>query len=195
MYNLSLKVLESDRSQPVFGICMGNQITALAAGAKSYKLPMGNRWSLYSLGNAHLSNMMSPPLKKINYIHIWFFFLCSPRGQNQPVLNVMTGQAFITAQNHGYGIDSESLPEGWSPLFINANDGTNEVNFTLFACSAFLEDNMAFYCFCSIGVVQKDQVQVLFKRRKSVEDWSLQLFSESFFEILILEVFFMSLYI
>uniref|UniRef100_A0A669AYE7 carbamoyl-phosphate synthase (ammonia) n=1 Tax=Oreochromis niloticus TaxID=8128 RepID=A0A669AYE7_ORENI len=84
------KVLESDRPQPVFGICMGNQITALAAGAKSYKLPMGNR------------------------------------GQNQPVLNVMTGQAFITAQNHGYGIDSESLPPGWGPLFINANDGTNE---------------------------------------------------------------------
>lgn len=38
------KVLESDRPQPVFGICMGNQITALAAGAKSYKLPMGNRY-------------------------------------------------------------------------------------------------------------------------------------------------------
>ncbi|KAF1382425.1 hypothetical protein PFLUV_G00143650 [Perca fluviatilis] len=38
----------------------------------------------------------------------------------------MTGQAFITAQNHGYGIDSQSLPPGWSPLFINANDGTNE---------------------------------------------------------------------
>ncbi|XP_060945181.1 carbamoyl-phosphate synthase [ammonia], mitochondrial isoform X2 [Limanda limanda] len=84
------KVLESDRPQPVFGICMGNQITALAAGAASYKLPMGNR------------------------------------GQNQPVLNVMTGQAFITAQNHGYGIDTESLPPGWSPLFVNANDGTNE---------------------------------------------------------------------
>uniref|UniRef100_A0A8C1YKE2 carbamoyl-phosphate synthase (ammonia) n=1 Tax=Cyprinus carpio TaxID=7962 RepID=A0A8C1YKE2_CYPCA len=40
------KVLESDRSQPVFGICMGNQITALAAGAQSYKLPMGNRYKL-----------------------------------------------------------------------------------------------------------------------------------------------------
>lgn len=39
-----LEVLESDRPQPVFGICMGNQITALAAGAKSYKLPMGNRY-------------------------------------------------------------------------------------------------------------------------------------------------------
>ncbi|KAJ8352718.1 hypothetical protein SKAU_G00241940, partial [Synaphobranchus kaupii] len=84
------KVLESDRPQPIFGICMGNQITALAAGAQSYKLPMGNR------------------------------------GQNQPVLNLMTGRAFITAQNHGYGIDSGSLPAGWSPLFVNANDGTNE---------------------------------------------------------------------
>lgn len=51
------------------------------------------------------------------------------RGQNQPVLNVMSGQAFITAQNHGYGIDSTSLPPGWRPLFINANDGTNEVGF------------------------------------------------------------------
>lgn len=52
------------------------------------------------------------------------------RGQNQPVLNVMSGQAFITAQNHGYGIDSTSLPPGWRPLFINANDGTNEVGFS-----------------------------------------------------------------
>ena len=38
-----LQVLESDRTEPVFGICMGNQLTALAAGAKSYKLPLGNR--------------------------------------------------------------------------------------------------------------------------------------------------------
>lgn len=43
MHLFSFKVLDSDRPEPVFGICMGNQITALAAGAKSYKLPMGNR--------------------------------------------------------------------------------------------------------------------------------------------------------
>ncbi|NWV00271.1 CPSM synthase, partial [Upupa epops] len=48
------------------------------------------------------------------------------RGQNQPVLNAMTGQAVITAQNHGYAIDSSSLPAGWKPLFVNANDQTNE---------------------------------------------------------------------
>uniref|UniRef100_A0A670I803 Carbamoyl phosphate synthase arginine-specific large chain n=2 Tax=Podarcis muralis TaxID=64176 RepID=A0A670I803_PODMU len=48
------------------------------------------------------------------------------RGQNQPVVNMMNGQAFITAQNHGYAIDSNSLPPGWKPLFVNANDQTNE---------------------------------------------------------------------
>ncbi|XP_054827243.1 carbamoyl-phosphate synthase [ammonia], mitochondrial [Eublepharis macularius] len=48
------------------------------------------------------------------------------RGQNQPVVNMINGQAFITAQNHGYAIDSCSLPPGWKPLFVNANDQTNE---------------------------------------------------------------------
>ncbi|XP_042302928.1 carbamoyl-phosphate synthase [ammonia], mitochondrial isoform X1 [Sceloporus undulatus] len=48
------------------------------------------------------------------------------RGQNQPVVNMINGQAFITAQNHGYAIDSSSLPPGWKPLFVNANDQTNE---------------------------------------------------------------------
>ncbi|NXP31318.1 CPSM synthase, partial [Leiothrix lutea] len=48
------------------------------------------------------------------------------RGQNQPVLNAVNGQAVITAQNHGYAIDSSALPAGWKPLFVNANDQTNE---------------------------------------------------------------------
>ncbi|NWT92594.1 CPSM synthase, partial [Urocynchramus pylzowi] len=48
------------------------------------------------------------------------------RGQNQPVLNAVNGQAVITAQNHGYAIDGSSLPPGWKPLFVNANDQTNE---------------------------------------------------------------------
>ncbi|NXL75499.1 CPSM synthase, partial [Leptocoma aspasia] len=48
------------------------------------------------------------------------------RGQNQPVLNAVSGQAVITAQNHGYAIDSSTLPPGWKPLFVNANDQTNE---------------------------------------------------------------------
>ncbi|NWY64837.1 CPSM synthase, partial [Erithacus rubecula] len=48
------------------------------------------------------------------------------RGQNQPVLNAVNGQAVITAQNHGYAISSSALPPGWKPLFVNANDQTNE---------------------------------------------------------------------
>ncbi|KAK2526140.1 Cps1 [Columba guinea] len=48
------------------------------------------------------------------------------RGQNQPVLNAVNGQAVITAQNHSYAIDSSTLPPGWKPLFVNANDQTNE---------------------------------------------------------------------
>jgi carbamoylphosphate synthase small subunit len=41
------------------------------------------------------------------------------------------GQAFITSQNHGYAVDSASLPCDWKPLFVNANDKTNEVHFQL----------------------------------------------------------------
>jgi len=82
--------LANGLDKPLFGICMGNQLTALAAGAKTYKMPFGNR------------------------------------GQNQPVLNLVTGQCYITPQNHGYAIDTESLSSDWTPLFVNKNDGTNE---------------------------------------------------------------------
>lgn len=84
------KVLKNERNQPIFGICMGNQLTGLAAGAQTYKLPLGNR------------------------------------GHNQPVINQLNGQAFITSQNHGYAIDEKTLPSDWKSLFINANDNTNE---------------------------------------------------------------------
>ncbi|XP_065052232.1 carbamoyl-phosphate synthase [ammonia], mitochondrial-like [Rhopilema esculentum] len=37
------KVIKDERKEPIFGICMGNQLTGLAAGANTYKLPLGNR--------------------------------------------------------------------------------------------------------------------------------------------------------
>ena len=86
--NVSQVVNGSDT--PVFGICMGNQIVGLAAGAQTYKLPLGNR------------------------------------GHNQPVVNLLNEQAFITSQNHGFALDESTLPEQWKPLFRNANDMTNE---------------------------------------------------------------------
>jgi carbamoyl-phosphate synthase small subunit len=49
------------------------------------------------------------------------------RSQNQPVLNLETGRCYITTQNHGYAIDSNSLKEtNLDLLFINANDKTVE---------------------------------------------------------------------
>mmetsp|Transcript_34674 Transcript_34674/g.114879 ORF Transcript_34674/g.114879 Transcript_34674/m.114879 type:complete len:1517 (+) Transcript_34674:35-4585(+) len=48
------------------------------------------------------------------------------RGQNQPVVNLLSKRCFITPQNHGYALDADQLPEGWMPIFENRNDGSNE---------------------------------------------------------------------
>jgi carbamoyl-phosphate synthase small subunit len=48
------------------------------------------------------------------------------RGHNQPCLEEGTGRCFITSQNHGYAVDTATLPMGWDPWFTNANDGSNE---------------------------------------------------------------------
>ena len=74
---------------PMFGICLGHQLTALAAGAKTYKLKYGHR------------------------------------GVNQPVRDVNGVRTFITSQNHGYAVDSDSIQTG-RLRFANANDGTCE---------------------------------------------------------------------
>jgi len=48
------------------------------------------------------------------------------RGQNQPCIEAGTNRCYVTSQNHGYAIRSESLPRGWESWFINANDNTIE---------------------------------------------------------------------
>ncbi len=78
------------RETPVFGVCMGNQLLALAAGANTYKLKYGHR------------------------------------SQNQPVTEAGSGRCLITSQNHGFAVDTRSLPADWEAWFTNLNDGTNE---------------------------------------------------------------------
>jgi carbamoyl-phosphate synthase small subunit len=48
------------------------------------------------------------------------------RSQNQPCVEVGTNRCYITTQNHGYAVDSDTLPEDWREWFYNSNDETNE---------------------------------------------------------------------
>jgi carbamoyl-phosphate synthase small subunit len=48
------------------------------------------------------------------------------RGANQPVKDLRTGKVAITAQNHGFAVDAESLPYDVELTHINLNDGTVE---------------------------------------------------------------------
>jgi len=84
------KQVKTGKVKPLFGICLGNQLTGEAVGAKTSKLPFGNR------------------------------------GQNQPVMNMLTRECYVTPQNHGYAVDSATLPKDWQVLFENVNDGSNE---------------------------------------------------------------------
>ena len=71
---------------PVFGICLGHQLAALALGGDTVKLKYGHR------------------------------------GANQPVKDLKLGHCFITSQNHGYAVVSESVQNIAELRYVNAND-------------------------------------------------------------------------
>ncbi len=85
---------------PIFGICLGHQLMALANGAKTEKLKYGHR------------------------------------GANQPVIDLELNRTFVTSQNHGYAVVSESLsPDVGEVSHKNANDGTCEgITYKNFPC-------------------------------------------------------------
>ena len=69
------------------------------------------------MGNQLLSKAAGASIYKLKYGH---------RSHNQPVRQVGTTKCFITSQNHGYAVDSSTLPSDWEQLFVNMNDGSNE---------------------------------------------------------------------
>lgn len=69
------------------------------------------------LGNQLLARAAGADTYKLKYGH---------RSHNQPVLLEGTNKCYITSQNHGYAVQTETLPEDWQPLFTNVNDNTNE---------------------------------------------------------------------
>ena len=48
------------------------------------------------------------------------------RSHNQPCNERGTNRCYITSQNHGYAVETSTLPEDWREWFVNDNDGTNE---------------------------------------------------------------------
>lgn len=48
------------------------------------------------------------------------------RGANHPVRDLATGRVYVTAQNHGYAVDGDTLKDGLRVSHININDQTVE---------------------------------------------------------------------
>jgi carbamoyl-phosphate synthase small subunit len=81
-----------------FGICLGNQLMALAIGGDTYKLKYGHRGA-------------NQPCQELKM-------------ENEKLK--ITNRCIITSQNHGFAVDEKSLPKGWHVWFSNANDGSVE---------------------------------------------------------------------
>lgn len=69
------------------------------------------------LGHQILALSQGAKTEKMKYGH---------RGANQPVRDIRTGRVYITSQNHGYAVMSNTLPSNAYESFKNVNDGTCE---------------------------------------------------------------------
>lgn len=69
------------------------------------------------LWNQLLSLAIWAETEKMDYWHRW---------ANQPCTNLETWKCYITSQNHGYHVKSETLPDWYEKWWENANDWTFE---------------------------------------------------------------------
>jgi carbamoyl-phosphate synthase small subunit len=84
-----------DREVPIFGICLGHQMLALATGAKTSKMHQGHR------GANH-------PVQRVG--GVW--------GETE-------GLVEITAMNHGFAVDGATLPDNVIETHKSLFDGSN----------------------------------------------------------------------
>lgn len=71
------------------------------------------------LGHQLLARAIGAETTKLKFGH---------RGGNHPVMNRLTGRVSITAQNHGFRVESGTIPtgDGWTVALVNLNDGSVE---------------------------------------------------------------------
>jgi carbamoyl-phosphate synthase small subunit len=84
-----------DADVPLFGICLGHQMLALAAGAQTIKMHQGHR------GANH-------PVQRVG------------EGWGET-----SGLVEITSMNHGFAVDVDTLPENVEQTHVSLFDGTN----------------------------------------------------------------------
>ena len=110
------------------------------------------------LGHQLLALSQGATTTKLKYGH---------RGANQPATDLQTGRVYVTSQNHGYSVESDSLPSNAVVSFVNANDGTCEgitytdkpmfsVQFHPEACGGPLDTSFLFDKFVSMMQEVKD---------------------------------------
>lgn len=112
------------------------------------------------LGHQLMALSQGAQTEKLRYGH---------RGVNQPVKEVFGTRTYITSQNHGYAVISDTVKNG-SLSFVNANDGTCEgvdypglcafsVQFHPEACSGPLDTAFLFDKFCDMMEDKSDAAE------------------------------------